>query len=346
MESADPAPRILERNKQQGLHYALTDDGVELPIIDITHPAFAWDLDPQEWKARFESYVRMLKRRERIPGFVNRFLLRYYRRHSLLLRGITNARGAFLSGMDTYLLKLGPENLGRGYSGRIDRKVAHSFPAQAARLRLREAARSIAQSVAPLLRARSGPLHLLNIAGGPAADSLNALMLLQKQNAAWLIPRSIHVHVLDLHPEAPRFGQRALASLQEPGAPLHGLRVRMEHVPYDWANPSTLRSLLQEIEPDAVVAGSSEGGLFHYASDEEVIANLEALRDETPPDFVLTGSIGWENPLTRHSRNFTGLATRTFAVEAFDRILRQTGWSLDRETSGLTRQIIRLRKVA
>jgi len=32
---------IPERNKRTGVCYALTDDGLELPVVDITHPAFA-----------------------------------------------------------------------------------------------------------------------------------------------------------------------------------------------------------------------------------------------------------------------------------------------------------------
>ena len=35
-------PKIPEQNKKPGVCYAVTDDGLELPVIDITHPAFAW----------------------------------------------------------------------------------------------------------------------------------------------------------------------------------------------------------------------------------------------------------------------------------------------------------------
>ena len=59
------SPRIPERNKKPGLCYALTDDGVELPVIDVTHPSFALDLSSQEWRARLDSYIRLMKKRAR-----------------------------------------------------------------------------------------------------------------------------------------------------------------------------------------------------------------------------------------------------------------------------------------
>jgi hypothetical protein len=37
-------PRIPEKNKRADLSCAVTDDGLELPVIDITHPAFAWEM--------------------------------------------------------------------------------------------------------------------------------------------------------------------------------------------------------------------------------------------------------------------------------------------------------------
>ena len=337
-------PRIPESNKRPGLCYALTDEGVELPVIDITHPAFAMAMDLNEWRARLDKHLQLMKRRERLPGFVRQLFFGVYRRNSVLLRGILEARGTFLSGMSTYLLKLGPENLGRGYAGRFDRKVAASFPAQAARFRLQETAQRIARGLAPALAARSGALHLINIAGGPGTDSLNALLLLRRERPEWLAHRRIHIHILDLHREAPSFGRRALAALQEPGSPLHGLEIQLEHIVYDWADPATLQQLLLGFEQDALAAGSSEGGLFQYGRDEEIAANLEVLREGSPPDFTMTGSVTWEGPLVRLSRNFSGLAVRAFTLETFQRLVQSAGWSLEPGAGATTRQVVSLRK--
>ena len=32
------SPRVPETRKKPGVYYAVTDDGIELPIVDVTHP--------------------------------------------------------------------------------------------------------------------------------------------------------------------------------------------------------------------------------------------------------------------------------------------------------------------
>jgi hypothetical protein len=103
--------RLHEINKKPGIHYALTDDGVELPIIDVTHPAFTV-VDPPDMDRRIESALMQWKKIERMPGPVRALSLWYLARQSILMKNIQNASGTFLSGMATYLAKLGPDNLG------------------------------------------------------------------------------------------------------------------------------------------------------------------------------------------------------------------------------------------
>jgi hypothetical protein len=335
--------RVPDGNRKPGVCYAVTKDGVELPVIDVTHPAFALELTSAKWRARLDEHLQQLEWHRRQPVLLRRLLLRLIRRNSVLLRGVGEARGTFLTGMNTYLMKLGPENLGC-YAGWLDRRVAGSFPALALRARLEETARSIASHLAPALAARSGPLHLINVAGGPATDSLNALVLLRRQRPEALADRCVRIHVLDLHDEAPTFGARAVTALRELGAPLHGLEVGFEHVRYDWRDTSPLRALLSRLEVDAVVAGSSEGGLFHYGSDDAIVANLQALRDDTPEDFVMTGSLTWESVADRQLREFTGIATRAFEPGAFHQLVERAGWMVDPVPQTLSRQVVALRK--
>ena len=74
-----------------------------------------------------------------------------------------------MTGLHTYLLKLGPEMLGRAYAKPIDRKIAAALPSLAVRLRLEDVANLIADTLLPALADSPGrPLHFLNIAGGPA----------------------------------------------------------------------------------------------------------------------------------------------------------------------------------
>jgi hypothetical protein len=337
-------PRIPEKRKLPGLHYAVTDDGVELPIIDITHPAFALgEIDPGDWAVRRENHLRMTRRHERNPAFLRRFLFGIYSRHSILLRGVMEAQGSFLSALNTYLMKLGPENLGKGYAGRIDRKVAASFLALKARLRLRDVSRALALSLAPLLTARPGrPVHMVNIAGGPASDCLNALILLSKDHRERLDGRSVCIHVLDLHREAPNFGRRALDALQEERGPLHGLDVRFAHHTYDWSDTKPLTALLEGMQPDAIVVGSSEGGLFVYGTDDAIFANLEALHKGAPEDFVMVGSVIWDDALAR--ANQRSLAVRTFTPDDLERLVHLAGWVAESNPDGPGNEVIRLRK--
>ena len=156
----------LSNTRKPGVCYAPTEEGVELPVIDVTHPAFRLELGAGELESRLQAHLRMLRRRERMPAWLVRLLARFASHRSVLVRGIVSSEGGFFSGMNTYLLKLGSANLVPGCSGRIDRKLADSFPALAAR--------------------PSAPLHFVNIAGGPASDSLNALILLKRDHPEWL----------------------------------------------------------------------------------------------------------------------------------------------------------------
>jgi len=339
MSSRPPLPQ-----RKPGVCYALTDEGVELPVIDVTHPAFRLDLSAGDLAQRLKDHVRMMRRRERLPAFLGRLLMRLASRRSALIRGILGAEGGFLSGMNTYLMKLGPANLVPGFSSRVDRQVADSFPAVAARIRLQEAARRLALGLAPALAARPGPLHFVNIAGGPASDSLNALILLRSAHPEWLEGRRIHIHVLDLHRDAPRFGARARAALCAEGGPLSGLTVAFGQRDYDWSDTRVLRELLAGLEPDSVVVGSSEGGLFNYGSDQAIRANLVALREATPADFVMVGSLSWDTPRARRFRRFSQIAVRDFTREAFESLADEAGWALEQGIHSPTRQVVCLVK--
>jgi hypothetical protein len=49
---------LVEANKIPGLHYAVTNDGIELPIVDVTHPAFALSVTDTEQRARVEKFLQ------------------------------------------------------------------------------------------------------------------------------------------------------------------------------------------------------------------------------------------------------------------------------------------------
>jgi hypothetical protein len=115
--------RLPEINKKPGVYYTLTDDGVELPIIDVTHPSFAV-VNPPDLPQRIDSAIENWKRHERIPKPLRVLFLWFFTRQLFLMKGIRKASGTFLGGMATYMMKLGPENLGAAYSRKFDKTIA------------------------------------------------------------------------------------------------------------------------------------------------------------------------------------------------------------------------------
>ncbi len=319
-----------ELNKKPGIYYAVTDDGLELPVIDVTHPAFRIDISQADLDRLYEEHVGELQQRARIPGFIQKIFLRYMMRRSRLMQALSGAAGTFLGGMDTYIMKLGPDNMGRAYASDLDRQISASLPGLAIRLRLQNIAHLLAEGIAPALGANEQPLHFLNIGGGPAIDSLNALIVLQKQNPDLLARRAIFIHVLDLDKTGPGFGRRALRALQATQAPLGGLGVEFEHILYNWADTGPLSELLRSLESGAVVAASSEGALFEYGTDEQVTTNLRTLRQETPGAATTVGSVTRADPMGVVMNSGSRAALQMRGIDAFLSLATQAGWSLER----------------
>ena len=239
---------VPEPNKKTGVSYAFTDEGIELPVIDVTHPSFSLGSDA-DLATAFEKYSRQVKSRARLPTFARALLTRWMARRSALVRAALadregNGGGRILSGTATYLMKLPPGHLGAGYARGIDRKLAAGYPPLGLRFRLRATAELLASSIVALLAARrQRRVELVNIGGGPAIDSVNALLLVRKDHPEALAGRSVHIHVLDRELGGPRFGERALAALRLQRGPLHGVDAGLNAVAYDWAEVAVLRDL-------------------------------------------------------------------------------------------------------
>jgi len=307
------------------LLYATTNDGAALAVIDVTHPAFAVSVSEAELAAMAEQFVREAKQRlEMLPA------LREGLKSSLLGRGLMAASGSVLTGISTYLLKLGPDNLGAGAQP-IDRAIAASFPALTARIRLQDMARLLADRLTPSLIAEpERPLLLVNIGGGPAADSWNALIHLSREHLNLLSRREIIIAVLDVDENGPAFGARAIAALRGPGAPLERLELSLRYVRYDWVKGERLRQALDALNAArAVSAISSEGGVFEYGSDAEIVANLEALRPGTASDASVVGSVTRDSDPVRSSQTANAVASRPRTLEAFTRLAERAGWVLE-----------------
>ena len=236
-----------------------------------------------------------------------------------------------MSGMDTYLLKLGPGMLGKAYAKPIDQKIAASLPSLGVRLRLQDVAQMLADSLGETLsRDVLRPVHLLNIAGGPAVDSLNALILLRKKSPNALAARKITIDVLDIDDTGPKFGEAALQTMSQNGGPLNGLRCTFRHIRYDWSNADDMQSLLRDLRSsNALAICSSEGGLFEYGSDQEIVSNLRAQRDSGSV-FAVVGSVTRADEATRALYQTGGAALHPRGSPAFGTLAQKAGWNVTR----------------
>lgn len=343
-----PEVKVPERNKTPGVCYAVSDDGIELPVIDVTHPRFACEVSAASLSELIDQSVRDLAAIGSTPPEVARAIAA----QSRLARGWLQSVGSFMSGMTTYLNRLGPDNLGDGYASPIDRRMAAGLMPLTFRFRLRDLARVLADSLAVTAGADdSRPISLVNIGGGAAADSLNCLILLNKEHGGLLKGRSISITVLDLDEEAPRFGGRALAALLGDGAPLAGLNATFRHVKYDWSDAGRLREILAATPEIGAGVCSSEGGLFDYGSDEDIVANLAVLHDMTPADFVVTGSVVRDTTtvdprMLAAARSQNRPLIRYLGIDAFRPLAARAGWSVVRVIDSVAHHAVALRKEA
>jgi hypothetical protein len=175
---------------------------------------------------------------------------------------------------------------------------------------------------------RRRPLTLVNIAGGPAIDSLNTLILLNARQLGINAERQVSIEVLDLDDAGPAFGMSALAALSAPEGPLHGLRISFRHVPYNWSEDGNLKPILQQAhDQGALVICSSEGGLFEYGSDSEIENNLAVLR-ESDEVLAVVGSVTRADELSQQLRESSTAATRPRGLELFRSLVKNAGWKV------------------
>jgi hypothetical protein len=112
--------------KNDGITYARTREGFDLPVIDVTNPRFAVPDDPATVRGLHDAFIEGERRRRRIPQFIMRMMLGAAAKQSRLVRALFNSDDGFLDGMTTYVMKLGADNLVPPYDTLIDRRLAAS----------------------------------------------------------------------------------------------------------------------------------------------------------------------------------------------------------------------------
>lgn len=351
MRQPNASPRAIassslrEGAKKPGLHYIRSPEGFELPVIDLTHPAFSLDPSAEELSAALSAALSDHRARAKLPKLAQKLVFGFFLRDSLLAGKIASADGGYLDGLGTYLLKLGPDNLGTVSSMEIDRKIASSLPCLSTRLRLRATAYLLAESIEEAMtRGERKGMRLFNIGGGPAMDSLNALLLLAKDRRRLLEGRKIEIRVLDLDETGPAFGAEALSVHSSEGAALEGLEVEFHRLAFDWTRPSS-GAAFDGAEPGDYLIASSEGGLFEYGSDEDILLSLRAFHEASPSDAAFVGSLtkgeGGEGEINGEGK----AAVRLWRGKDFAELVGRAGWRIAREKDCALCQVVALRKI-
>jgi hypothetical protein len=187
-------------------------------------------------------------------------------------------------------------------------------------------------------------LALINIGGGPALDSINALILLRRDRPG-LLERQIAIEVLDASLDGAFFGVNALAALQAERGPLAGLDIAMRHHDYDWNQPAALARLVDKrIAAGAVIAASSEGALFEYGSDQAIVANLQALRAGAGARLV-AGSVTSSDDTRRRMIATTRFKLYPRGVAGFAPLAAQAGFRIAKAQSVLLSDQVLLRPI-
>jgi hypothetical protein len=321
---------VPEKNKKPGVCYAFSDDGLELPVIDLTHPSFATAVTSERLKELEKQFVRQQEDAEKAPGFMLPILYFFLGMNSTLFKAINNAGKGFLGGIHTYIMKLGSEHMGEGYTTRIDRTIMAALPSTAMRIRLESVARMTSEYLKPLLKAgKNAVFNLVNIAGGPCPDSINVLLMLNKAEPGLLKGRKIVIHALDLVEAGPSFADRAVKALTETGCPLAGLDISLKFVKYDWADTTALAAELAAIKAEkGIVAVTSEGGLFEYGNDKDIVSNLKTIKNAAISNTAVCGSVTDDGEMIKVLKKTSKAPTIQRSREAFSAMAKEAGWEV------------------
>jgi hypothetical protein len=335
------------KNKIPELSYAFTLNGVELPVLDITHPDFVSCTD-EKILQKLLPYVeknaeKNAEKFNKIPAFIKGFLAKRSFAMTELLQ--TGEENTFASGITTLMMKLGPRLIGKGKKRYWDRQVNKGFGALVIRMRVRDISKCQAKAIIPLLiESPKKDLCFINIAGGAASDSINALILIQNEDPALLQNRKIEINVLDIDTFGPAFAERSLTTLKALGGRFNGLNIIFRHIHYDWNNTEKLAELMSDRKEWLQIC-SSEGGLFEYCSDEVIIQNLNTIYNNSTDDIVIAGTLlhdveTIDSGMLAALKISTSIKPRFLGINGLKGITERNKWKIENIIEGNPRYLI------
>ncbi len=324
------------KNKIPELFYAITDNGVELPVLDITHPLFKASINEEKLPALLKELEingeKNAEKFEKIPEFVKR----YFAKHSFVMAELLsyNKQEKYLSGMSTLMLKLGPWLIGKGKNRFLDRLASRAFGGVVLRMRIRDLCYEQSAAALSLIKKDlNNNICFLNIAGGAASDSINSLLLIKKEHPDLLKGKKIEIIVLDIDAFGPNFAGRCIDILKGDGGPFKDLDMAFQHVFYDWNDTEKLKEILLK-RKDRLIIFSSEGGIFEYCSEDIIFKHLLTLRGHASENACISGSF-LRDPMTVdkgviHSLRLSAkIKPNLLGISKFKDIVSRTGWKIN-----------------
>jgi hypothetical protein len=333
------------KNKLHGLSYVFTMNRIELPVLDITHPDFISSIDEDKLKRMLPFVEKNAEKNANKFNKIPAFIKNYFAKHSFAMAELLQSENSFASGISTLMMKLGPNLIGKGKKRFWDRQVTKGFGSLVIRMRIRDISKCQADELIPLLqKSQEKNLCFINIAGGAASDSINALFLIHQKNPDLLKNRKIEINVLDVDTYGPAFADRCITSLKAPSGRFSGLDVSFRHINYDWNVTEKLEKLLSERKEWLQIC-SSEGGLFEYCSDEVINQNLSILCKNSDEDIIIAGSLlhdikTVDAGIIAALKISTAIKPRFLGIEGLRNIIENNKLNIDSVIEGNPRYLI------
>lgn len=333
------------KNKLPGLFYVFTMNGIELPVLDITHPDFISSIDENKLKKMLPYVEKNAEKNATKFNKMPTFIKNYFAKHSFAMAELLQNESSYASGISTLMMKLGPNLIGKGKKRFWDRQLTKGFGSLVIRIRVKDISKCQADALIPLLqKSQEKNLCFINIAGGAASDNINALFLLQQKNPELLKNRKIEINVLDIDTYGPTFAERCITALKVPSGRFYDLNISFRHITYDWNNTEKLENLLTE-RKEWVQICSSEGGLFEYCSDEVINRNLNILYNNSATDIIIAGSLlhdinAVDAGIIAALKISTAIKPRFLGIDGLRNIIEKNKWKVKTVTEGNPRYLI------
>jgi hypothetical protein len=262
-------------------------------------------------------------------------MMKLLARRSPLIAAVQAANSSYMSGIHTYVLKLGPANLVPPYDSDLDRRIASSATVTGMRVRLAQVATLLADALGERMGAAPrAPVEILEIAGGPSSATLNALLLLEQRGL--LAGHEVRITIYDIDEAGPAFAREMLDVLKQ--GPLAGRAIDLVHVAGNWSDAAALGRVVATVPEGAIFAATSEGGLFEYGSDADIGGVMDVLAPRA--DFV-TGSVTRDDTLNRKLRRHSAAKVIMRGLDRFAGLVAPAGYRIVRSLpSPLSDQVL------